>query len=226
MKTVFALILVSSLVMLQTACQSTSIVSDDFNDAVDEGDFKTADRTSIIFLVDGLSKTALDQAYQSGKISRISGYFPMPKGNFRLARATFPSLTFPNITSILTGESISTHPITGNKIVVGDDEVDFENVTSWPVLGRLVKERSIFYRLGENKESSVSFSYSFPRGATVHLEKNVDAGVYYTEGNYAAIDSNVIANLEGLLEQKSWPRFIFVHLIGVDALSHKHGPED
>jgi hypothetical protein len=209
-----------------SGCQTSSGVAAEYRDALETKNFKEAKQTAIIFLVDGLSVSALQRGLKTGAVTHIAGYFPVASGGFKLGRASFPSLTYPNLTSILTGETIAVHPIRGNRIPFEDDgELNFETFTSWRVLGRLVRNRTIFHSLSDRNESSVSFSYPFPRGSTAHQEKNFDAGLSYLEEDFAAVDTATIRSLENLLHEEKWPRFIFVHLIGVDAIEHHLGPD-
>jgi|GEM_PF-4897686 len=151
------------------------------------------------------------------------------KGRFSYGRAVFPSLTFPNITSILTGHSVADHPIIGNRILVEDSVVNFENVASWQELAITLQRKTIFYKLANESQSSVSYSYAFTGGATAFQTTSPEAAVSYLENDYASIDTQTLSSLQSLLTETSpekWPRFIFVHLIGVDSAAHAYGPID
>jgi hypothetical protein len=216
-----------ALAALLNGCQSPSGVAEQFRNATEGSSLKDSKQTSVLFLIDGLSVGALNSARSARTIPHISEYFGLrSRSNLDLGRASFPSLTYPNIASILTGETVADQPIRGNHILFDDRVIDFENIVSWRILGRLVRDRTVFHELASRGETSVSFSYPFPRGATAHLEKNVDAGLSYFEKDYASIDADALTSLDALLQADNWPRFIFVHLIGVDAIEHELGPGD
>ena len=216
---------------LAFGCQSTRDVSSAYRDATYAGDrYKTSDRTSVLFLVDGLSSEMLTTALRAGTVPQMANAFTLSsKARFPLGRAQFPSLTFPNITSVLTNSSVADHAITGNRVVLDGRITNFENVSNWPDLARTLQRRTVFAKLSEQSESSVSYAYAFSGGATAYLDKSIEAGFGYLENDYASIDSSTLLSLKKLLvdtPSNRWPRFIFVHLIGVDAIAHKYGPTD
>ncbi len=225
------LFLMGAVAVLALGCQTSRDVSFAYRDATYGGDnYQASDKTSVLFLVDGLSSEILKSSLLTGNIPQIAGAFTLSKkARFALGRAVFPSLTFPNITSILLGQSVAEHTITGNRVIVDGSVLDFENVTSWNELARTIQRRTIFAKLALRSQSSVSYAYAFSGGATAFQDKSVDAGVGYLENDFASIDVATIASLRRLLTEtqvSKWPRFIFVHLIGVDALAHRYGPAD
>lgn len=224
----FALALASALVL--GGCQTASSVSDEYVNTVAEDQYVAGvAKTSIVFVIDGLSIENFRLALSSNRIPEIANFFHLSnRRGFRIGRASFPSLTYPNLTSILTGQTTAAHPITGNRIFLDNKVVNFESVLSWKTLDSLVANQLIFKQLTDRGETSVSFSYPFPGGASAHLEKTIGMGLNYLEKDFAAIDLGVLASLKILLEKSEavqWPRFIFVHLIGVDSLSHEYGPD-
>jgi hypothetical protein len=227
---VFSLLLLASISSL-TACQTSRAVSFAYNDATYGGDtYKASDRTSVLFLMDGLSAEMLRMSLQSDNAPHIANAFSLSrKARFSYGRAVFPSLTFPNITSILTGHSVSDHPIIGNKVIIDGKVADFENVTNWRDLAMTLQRKTIFYKLAETSQSSVSYSYAFSGGATAFQVTSPEAAVSYLENDYASIDTQTLSSLQGLLSETQpakWPRFIFVHIVGIDATAHMYGPFD
>ena len=199
--------------------------------------------TALIFLVDGLSVDALVRARTNRVTPNVDNFFQLAARpqlapaqvdsghhGFQLARASFPSLTYPNIVSILTGESVGRHGISGNHLAIqGGSTLDFEDFRSWDELNERIREQTIFHELTRRHLSSVSLSYPFSRGATAHLETNLPVGFNYANQDYSEIDKQTLLALEQVLELTSkerWPRFIFVHLIAVDAFEHLYGPND
>jgi hypothetical protein len=193
-------------------------------------DEQATNATTIIFLVDGLSVSLLQKTIAVGQAPEIKSYFDVrnPK-RMPLGRASFPSLTFPNLASILIGESVAKQPIIGNRIWYNDRPVNFEDVQNWGVLHKLIGKKLIFSKLAEQHLPSVSLSYPFQNEATASLYPNIDVAADYIVKDYGGIDLDTIHALRVILDETAldhWPRFIFVHLIGVDSLSHEKGPKD
>lgn len=212
-------------------CQTTRSVSLAYQDAMFGGErYQASDRTSVLFVVDGLSSEILRTSLENANVPHLADAFTLStKARFPLGRAVFPSLTFPNMTSILTGTSDAHHPIIGNRVKIEDDIVNFEVTSNWDDLARLIHRQTIFARLASHDISSVSYAFAFSGGATAFQEKSIEAGLGYLQQDYAAIDSGTLDSLKNLLtdtQVAKWPRFIFVHLIGVDALAHRYGPLD
>ncbi len=216
---------------LLQGCQTSRAVSFQYHDATYGGEtYKLSDKTSVLFLVDGLSSEILKTSLRNENAPAIADAFSLTKSaRFSYGRAAFPSLTFPNITSILTGQSIDQHPVLGNRILIDDKIVNFENVTNWQTLARLLQRKTMFYKLAQDSQSSVSYSYAFTGGATAFQWTSPESAISYLEDDYASIDAQTLSSLQNLLTETApsrWPRFIFVHLIGVDATAHAYGPKD
>ena len=215
------------------ACQTTGGVSRDYKEALKSNrELENRKTTTVLILVDGLSKDILSTSLREKRVPSLRSFFSLGTESgfkFQLARAAFPSLTYPNLTSILTGLPVSNHGVIGNRILIDGDLVNFENVLSWRTLDQLVEDKTVFSRLRAKNLTSVSCSYPFPTDTTAHVEKSVDAGLHYIEERYDEIDRHSIESLDYLLtrtEAETWPGFVFLHLIGVDALSHAFGPDD
>lgn len=214
-----------------TSCQTSRAVTFAYNDATYGGEhYKSSDRTSVLFLMDGLSTEMLRTSLQTSNVPNISDAFTLStKARFAVGRAAFPSLTFPNIASILTGHPVSEHSVTGNRVMIDDKIVNFESVTNWEQLALTLQRRTIFYKLAEDSQSSVSYSYAFSGGATAYQTTSAAAAAGYLESDYVSIDTQTLTSLKTLLlstQLSKWPRFIFVHIVGIDATAHSNGPFD
>lgn len=216
-----------------TGCQTTGSVSREYREALKSNrKLDHATTTTVFILVDGLSTEILRAGLREGQTPAIKSFFSLATESgfkFQLARTAFPSLTYPNLTSVLTGSGVSQHGIIGNRIRLNGSVLNFETITSWSTLDQLVEDRTVFSRLREKNLTSISYSYPFPVDTTAHVEKTIDAGLHYIEERYDEIDRHSIESLDYLLTRadvETWPRFVFLHLIGIDALSHKYGPGD
>jgi len=228
-----------------TGCSSETTVARKYHEMISaSGELNSANQSVIVFLIDGLSVPMLLDAVNARRVPNIENFFSRRGGNltassgevklmalpFRIGRASFPTLTYPNLVSILTGSLVATHGITGNRVLVdGGKVVNFEDVTNWTRLNAMIHEKTIFTHLMNEHLTSVSYSYPFPANSTAHQEVNLAAGVDYGNKAFNEVDATTLASLRTLLETtaaKLWPRFIFVHMIGVDAFAHEYGPRD
>ena len=67
--------------------------------------------------MDGLGLSLLKIAYNSKAIPNIAKFFIDSHTTQALSLVTFPSLTFPSISSILTTKAIAYHQVLGNKFI-------------------------------------------------------------------------------------------------------------
>ncbi|MBC7692026.1 MAG: alkaline phosphatase family protein [Methylotenera sp.] len=182
---------------------------------------------TLFFLVDGLSVSALQTALKANRIPHLQAFFL--QNRLQLGRAVFPTLTYPNITSILTTAPVNEHPIIGNKVLSEQNEViNFESIQRRGKLNEWIAPRTVFTRLTRQRRTSVSLDHYFFAGATTRQHDDLQSGVAYVNGDYSYIDSKAIDSLTGIVADVSaelLPSLLFIHLIGVDALSHEKGPD-
>lgn len=186
-----------------------------------------SDKTTVLFLIDGLGANSLSSALKQHPLSGIRHHFNLNVENFQLGRATFPTLTYPNITSLLTSLPMNQHPIIGNQIVLGKRTVDFELPLNYTLLNKSIEPFSIFQKLKEKNKTSASFSYLFGQNATFHEDFKITYSLEYQLKEYGDLDQRLINSLYTFLKSRSaneWPRFIYVHLIGFDGHAHLYGP--
>ena len=225
--------------LISAGCTTPASVSDQYRVALRTQKSPTvatpeSNTTVLIFLVDGFAIPTLTHALTASDASErapnIARFFHVSARGIHLGRATFPTLTYPNLVSILTGSAVNKHGINGNRVIdEKGDEINFEDVQSWSYLNKRIGKQTMFARLTENDETSVSYSFPFTYGATARAHKTIEAGVDYAEKDYEAIDQETLGSLAGLfatVPMEKWPRFLFVHLIGVDSYSHEFGPDD
>ncbi len=216
------------LTSLLFGCANTHLTSSDYSAHLRETPQATSqNQTVIFFLVDGLSVQALNQGLKQGKVKSIQNYFMTSEGRFSFGKSVFPTLTYPNIASILTSSTVDRHPIIGNKFLIKGQAVNFESPFNKNLLNQVLHGQTVFSDLSSRYLKTVSYSHTFNESASVHLGLDLESGIAYLKENYTLVDGKVLESLENLLTRTNpeiWPSFIFVHLIGVDALSHKHGP--
>jgi hypothetical protein len=218
------------LLALATSCATRHSLYRDYQSTLREGTPRPSSRhTRVIILVDGLGLDVARARLQARALPRTETFFT----RFQAASAVFPTLTYPNIASILTGLPIERHAVQSNAVLFGmgagndGHEVDFESPRHRDLLNQLLAGQTHFARLTQQGRTSVSFSHSFHSGATTFVESDLKSGLAYVAHDYDYIDRKAIRGLSKLLEDTSygrWPELIFLHLSGYDSLAHQHGP--
>ncbi len=186
----------------------------------------STNQTVVLFLVDGMSYDLVSHEMKNSKLPNFSQFF---KAKISKAHTTFPSLTFPAIASILTERPVDENGVYGNLILKDSEVLDLTYPSSYHRLNEMMKGHNIFSRLTNHHESTLSFDYGFGGEASVSIDGiNIESGISVISKDYATLDQKMIDSLQALLsstEPHQWPEFIFVHLVGVDFLSHDHGPD-
>lgn len=194
---------------------------------VNERKFSTSKTTVVLFLVDGLSSPSLQNAINSDSMPATRDFFLSDKAEFTQARATFPTLTYSNIASILTTKNIGDQPIISNHMIVQDRELDFEKAQFHNKLRELNDPINVFARLKAQGKRSASFAYVFGHNASDFMDAGITEGLEYNKHQYEKLDGRLLRNLKAYLDSnrpENWPEFIFVHLVGVDGTAHLYGP--
>jgi predicted AlkP superfamily pyrophosphatase or phosphodiesterase len=149
----------SLLILSLLSCVSKNRVAKEYVENLkrDDQTYTEAKETFVFFLFDGLSVQLTQKLISENQIPNIKSFFLPNVSQFFVGRATFPSLTHPNISSIITSSNIDKHPILGNKIKLGDDLVDFTLPKNQKKLNELIKNQSIFSfgHCSRNKKSPV-----------------------------------------------------------------------
>lgn len=215
--------------MLGASCATRYSASESYRNSLDSRIQRTSPRTVVLFLIDGLPVATLQQELKSDKLPRIKDYFIESANKNYLLRTGFPSVTFPSIGSLLTEQSVDHHGIYGNKIILNQHEVDFESPLSFDKLNDFIRGKNIFNRLKEKNLRTVSLSFTFGEEAGTRTETlDPKAALAILGKDYSYVDTKFIDALENLLKitkPELWPDFIYVHLVGVDFLSHAYGPQ-
>ncbi len=218
------------------ACTTRSTVSYEYAEALGVK-LKTqkSKMTTVLFLVDGLSKDILIQQIKAGHLPEIRKHFLISdtSKNIHQAYTAFPSLTFTNIANIISEKPIHLSRATGNKIFQHEDDfLNFESVFDRSQFSKSLSGQSIFYRLNLKNQTSISLDYGLGSDATAYsTNKDIEVGIALGFKNYFFLDQKKIISMNKILDEyktTDWPNFIFIHLVGIDLISHKlgkHSPE-
>lgn len=165
------------------------------------------------------------------------GVSPLGEANTYIGITQFPSLTFPNISSILMHKPISQHWVAHNKLYFayendenrGQKEVlNLELPLGLKKLNKKIQNQTLFGELKAQGKHSVSFAHSIYADSDVHLGIDVETGIYFLSSEISLVDENTINAFSDFIKEtdyKNWPEFIFVHLTGYDSLAHEFGSQ-
>ncbi len=220
-------ILVTALIAIAalSSCASREQIADEYEPT----EIAVPGQTTVFFLIDGLSVRTLKNGLASGRLPNIRRFFHTDR-QFYQAHAAFPSLTFTNVSCLLTEQPVNENGFLGNKFFLDGHYYDFEKPLERKKYGTLVShESNVFHRLSQRGETSISLDYGLSVDATVHAPlADLSTVIQIAEGEYAYADQKKIEILQLMLKKSrpsQWPAFVFIHLVGLDFISHSHGPD-
>ena len=226
-----SLSIIFAAVLLISSCASYRELPKDYSRLLEKKSGMSSGRTVIFFLVDGLPVKTLKQELVASRMPQIDAFFIGSKHEMYIARTGFPSLTFTGIGSLLTERPVDQNGLFGNRVLGHKEQevINLEQPKNYSELTRRIKNKTIFSRLASKGQKTVSFSYSFAADSDVHNDLlDPQAGLAILNEDYEFLDTKTLDSLNLLLRQnapETWPDFIFVHLVGVDFLSHQMGPQ-
>ncbi len=216
------------LFLILSACATRYGVPEEYARKVHRDPEKTTKRTVVFFLIDGLPLQTLKAEIQQKRLPEIEKHFLGPGQQLMQAHSIFPSLTYPNIAGLLQERPVSLTGALGNTIIANKTVIRFESPLDRPKFSETMKGHNVFERLAESNRRSVSLDYGLGVGASVCSDLlDLKSGLAAQLLDYLYLDQKRIDSLKILLEEtksNQWPEFIFVHLVGVDFLSHENGP--
>jgi arylsulfatase A-like enzyme len=184
---------------------------------------------TVIFIVDGLSAEVFEKLLDAGELPAIKRYF-VDRGLYvRRAAASTPSVTLPNLTSIVSGKYPGHHGIAGinwfdrNQLIwrnyetiAQKNKLDHDHLT--PLL----------YHYFPN-ETTVSVFFQPHRDATKFIENWTSAGPPFFFGWYEFVDRLTLYRMNVVIDiaraRRAWPAVTTVYLLAPDFRGYGHGAE-
>ncbi len=185
-------------------------------------------QTVIVFLIDGLTYTILSEQQAKNNLPQIKRFFSKGAHPIVKAHTTFPSVTFTNIAGLLQEKPVHLTGAVGNKLIFKNRLVDFESIKDRAYFSEMIAGKSIFTRLNQDQLFTVSLDYGLGTEATVASGFDFQSGYAASQLDYNYLDRKKLDSLHLLLTETKptdWPQFIFVHLVGLDFISHRFGPD-
>lgn len=218
----------SLIVFVLTGCANRGRVPEKYFEITkDQSSSSASSKTVVFFLIDGLSTSVLEKQLKNNELPHLKNFFLKSTPQIAKARSVFPSLTFTNISGILLEQPVHKTGSLGNKLIFKNKLIDFESLSDRHYFTELMHTKNIFTRLTEKKYFSVSLDYGLGADATVSSEFDFQSGYAASQLDYGYLDRKKIDSLQILLtdtDLKNWPHFVFIHLVGLDFLSHRFGP--
>lgn len=218
------LLLLSAFIL--SACATRRSVSEEYRERQAA---HQSNKTTFYFLVDGLGLQTLRRGLAEKSVENIRNYFLSADSKINRAHSVFPSLTFPNISSLLLEKPLNQSGALGNSIIYKGRLISFESVLDRPLYGDFMRGDNVFTRLRQKGMTTASLDYGLGVDASVSSDiVDLKTGLALERQDYLYMDKKRIDSLRLLLEQNQtsqWPEFIFIHLVGVDFLSHQYGPQ-
>lgn len=210
-----------------TACATRNHLHCDYLESSKNSNYSHhSQKTTILFLVDGLSYRILENQLYRNQLPNLKKYFLSNNAKLQKAHTVFPTLTYTNISGILHEKPVHLTEAMGNKVLYKNKLIDFESAADRRYFSRLMKGRNIFTRLNEKKYNTVSLDYGLGVDASVVSRVDFPSAYAASQLDYSYLDFNKIESLKALLNHEKiseWPEFIFIHLVGFDSLSHRYG---
>lgn len=207
--------------LLSLACAATNAP---FTNAV-----KVADRNAVLFFVDGLDTQRLAALDAEGKTPNIHQRFIENGLRFTRATSCFPTVTYSNAVSLMTGCYPGHHGIIANAWfdrATGRYE-DYVSAFTYLNVDADYTAKTIYECLAPAVTASVQCAAA--RGVTWRWQAPLANGLNWAFGDFQAVDRRVGARINDVVRRARrkgvWPVFQTYYFPGVDKCAHTRGVE-
>ncbi|AZZ36777.1 hypothetical protein CIK05_08225 [Bdellovibrio sp. qaytius] len=218
-------LLLAIMLSVIVGCASRYEPSESYNEVVTHSPHRQKSKQTVVFfLIDGLSVSVLNKQLNKNLLPEIKNHFKTSP--LILAHSVFPSLTFPNISSILRENSVDQTGAIGNSIFYNKKLIRFEEPADRFYFSEYMRGNNIFTRLKSQQQKTVSLDYGLGFDADVKANFDLNSALATGFQNYSYLDQKKIESLNLLLKDQDvdqWPEFIFIHIVGLDFISHSQG---
>ncbi len=182
---------------------------------------------AVIFLIDGMNSAIFDEMLQAGQLPAMKRYF-VDRGIYSPRTASnIPSVTLPNLTSVVTSQFPGHHGITGinwfdrNRLIWRD----YATVAQKNMLDSDHTSATLFEQFPQRTTFSVF--YQAHRGASKFIENRLSGGPIYGFGWYQWLDRLTLSRLSIVADvarkQKCWPAIVVCYLLSPDFVAYGNG---
>lgn len=182
---------------------------------------------AVLFFVDGLDTERLCAIDDAGQTPNIRRHFNEEGLRFTHATACFPTVTYSNAVSLLTGRYPGRHGVTANAWFDRFDQryVDYATALTYLDVDRDYDAKTVYEVLAPLTTSSAQCAAS--RGATWRWQAPLANGLNWALHDYEAVDSRVGGRVHDVIRRArregQWPVFQTYYFPGVDKVAHTNG---
>lgn len=217
--------------ILQTASVACFLVSlgcvrVDVHERLD-ADVRIHDRNAVLFFVDGLDRERLLALTDAARAPHIQSHFIESGLHFSNATACFPTVTYPNAVSLMTGRFPGRHGITANAWFDRMEHrcVDYATALTYLDVDRDYTAKTIYEILAPSATSSAQCAAA--RGATWRFQAPLANGFSWAFRDYEAVDRRAGGRIHDVIRrarrEREWPVFQTYYFPAVDKVAHTHG---
>ncbi|MFH0980661.1 MAG: alkaline phosphatase family protein, partial [Planctomycetota bacterium] len=180
----------------------------------------------LLITADGLAEPVMDDMLRAGELPHMAGLIEHGV-RVRRASCSLPSLTYPNLTTILTGCHPSRHGIMGNQWF---DRYslwyrDYKTIATYRDADADIMMPTVYELLGD--EFTVSIQCAIRRGVGRTIDNWATSGIRWFFGGYKATDQLMPWRFDIIAEEARrrgrWPVLIHAYFPGVDEIGHRYG---
>ncbi len=182
------------------------------------------ERFAVVFFGDGLQRDRFTTLLEQGALPSIERTFVAGGVQIERVMSGFPTVTYANTVSILTGMLPARHGITGNAWF--DPQTlelqDYGTAGTYRRVNRDFRARTIHECLGTGWSASAQCPTY--RGADVVENAVLASGLRWWQGRYGAVDRDVAGRVHGFVRSAAargqWPKLMLFYLPGIDEIAH------
>lgn len=193
------------------------------------GRMQFPERSAVIFFVDGLSRSVLDDMLADEQLPSIQQWFVERGVLVDGTVSSLPPLTYANATSILTGLLPGHHGILGHQWFDRYELLlrDYGSAATYRQVNEDIAAPTVYDILSDH--FTVSVQNHTRRGVTVSIDHALVSGVNWLTHRFSDVDRRVGKCMDGIhaLAERGarWPILLMNYFPGVDEIGHHFGPD-
>ncbi len=182
----------------------------------------------VLFIVDGMAPGRVESLLAEGRLPNIRRRFVERGVRFSNAFGVFPSVTYANCSSIMTGCFPNAHGIPGNTWYDPQSAIfhDYESLATYLSVNAHLQTPTLFELVGQ--KPTLNLRYMMSRGADIDLAMGTRDKILWGLGFFESSDRKVVNRMQRALpsihERGEWPALTVAYMPAVDEMGHRHGP--
>lgn len=192
-----------------------------------EQDVTIPDRPAVVFIADGIHQGVFTELLAAGELPHIDHYLVDRGVTVEQALASVPTITYANMTSLMTGRLPGHHGIVGNKWFDCRTLVfqDYATIGTMAMVRDDFDAPTVFEMLEKEKTAIVTAQHG--RGADIFHENWMRIGVSWFFKMYRNASMTTTARLQNIVDEANetghWPDLIVLYYPATDAVAHADG---